>query len=119
VKAVLRDLRRMKPKELNEVERRILASEPSRTEARELKPHEMLSQEAWHALCYLTNENLDRHYGIWHELHNFRWEGEHRALIEPTPGTSNYQPRHSSFGEVYCSAFAQFYQLQYQNVGSP
>jgi len=119
VKAVVRDLRRMKPKELNEVERRILARNPSRTEGRELQPHEMLSQKAWRALCHLTNQNLDRRYGTWHELDNFRWEGEHRRLIEPTPVTTEYQPHLSAFGEVYRAAFMPFYQRYYQNVEAP
>ena len=43
VKAVLRDLRRMQPKALNDVERRILAGKPSPADMRELLLHEMLS----------------------------------------------------------------------------
>lgn len=79
-------------------------------------PDEMLSPEAWYALCHLTNENLNRRYGTWHELHNFRWKGEHRCLIEPTPGTISYQPRRSAFGEVYHATFATFYETQFQMI---
>jgi hypothetical protein len=110
VKGVLRDLRRMKPKELTDPEREVLNGEASPVERRILRPDEMLSPEAWNALCHLTNENLDRRYGTWHELHNFHWKGEHRCLIEPTPGTSSYQLRPSAFGEIYHATFASFYE---------
>lgn len=116
VKRVLRDLRRMQPKELTDAEREILAGEASPVERRVLQTEEILSLEAWHALCHPTKENLDRLYGTWHELHNFRWKGEHRRLIEPTPGTSSYQPRRSVFGEVYHAAFTPFYERCYLNV---
>lgn len=110
VKHVLRDLRRMQPKELTDTEREVLEGEASAVERRILQPDEMLSPEAWYALCHLTNENLDRRDGTWHELHNFRWKGEHRRLIEPTPGTSSYHPRRSAFGEIYHATFALFYE---------
>jgi hypothetical protein len=110
VKHVLRDLRRMQPKELTDTEREVLEGEASAVERRILQPDEMLSPEAWYALCHLTNENLDRRDGTWHELHNFRWKGEHRRLIEPTPGTSSYHPRRSAFGEIYHATFASFYE---------
>ncbi|MDI9637721.1 GIY-YIG nuclease family protein [Kamptonema cortianum] len=116
VKRVLRDLRRMQPKELTDAEREILAGEASPVERRILQPDEMLSPQAWYALCHLTNENLDRRYGTWHELHNFQWKGERRRLIEPTPGMSSYQPRRSPFGEVYHAAFTPFYECCYLNV---
>jgi hypothetical protein len=110
VKHVLRDLRRMQPKELTDTEREVLEGEASAVERRILQPDEMLSPEAWYALCHLPNENLDRRDGTWHELHNFRWKGEHRRLIEPTPGTSSYHPRRSAFGEIYHATFASFYE---------
>jgi hypothetical protein len=110
VKHVLRDLRRMQPKELTDTEREVLEGEASAVERRILQPDEMLSPEAWYALCHLTNENLDRRDGTWHELHNFRWKGEHRRLIEPTPGTSSYHLRRSAFGEIYHATFASFYE---------
>src|SRR5690606_35366258 len=56
VKAVLRDLRRMKPKQLIEAEQSILAGEPSRVEQRELTRAEMLSPEAWRLLCHFSSE---------------------------------------------------------------
>jgi|GEM_PF-374062 hypothetical protein len=119
VKQVLRDLRRMKPKELTDAERNILAGEASPVEQRILQPDEMLSPEAWYVLCHLTKENLERRYGTWHELHNFRWKGEHRSLIEPTLGISSYLPCRSAFGEVYHAAFTPFYDRCYLDVGSP
>jgi hypothetical protein len=118
VKGVLRDLRRMQPKESDDLERGILAGEPSSAEARTLRPDEILSPEAWLTLCSLTRENLDCHPGTWHELHNFRWEGEHRALIQPTPGTIGYQPRRSAFGEAYWAAFAAFYAQRYYDTAT-
>jgi hypothetical protein len=108
-KSVLRDLRRMKPKEITYTEREVLTGEASPVERRMLQPEEMLSPEGWYALCHLTKDNLDKRYGIWHELHNFRWKGEHRSLIEPTPRTSSYHPRRSAFGDVYHTAFFSFY----------
>jgi len=116
VKTVRRDLGRMKPKELNEVERSILAGERSCVEKRELQPHEMLSLEAWRVLCATTNENLDRYPSSWHELHNFYWQGEHCRLIEPTPKSSVYQPRRSTFGEAYHRAFEPFYHRCYEDA---
>lgn len=116
VKGVLRDLRRMMPKEVTDTEREVLASDVSLVERRILQPEEMLSSEGWYALCNLTNENLNRRYGTWHELHNFTWKGEPCCLIEPTPGTSSFQPRRSAFGEVYCAAFTPFYERFYLDI---
>src|SRR5690606_24115919 len=56
VKAVLRDLRRMKPKELNGNEQSILAGEPSRVERHELNPAEMLSEKAWQLLSNFSSD---------------------------------------------------------------
>lgn len=113
VKRVLRDLRRMKPKQLTEIEREILAGEASSVERRILRQEEMLSPEAWSVLCHPTGGYIDRWNGVWHELHNFTWKGEHRRLIEPTPGTSSYQPRRTGFGEAYHKAFASYYEHCY------
>lgn len=119
IKRVLSDLRRMKAKELTDIEREVLNGEASSVERRILQPDEMLSPEAWYALCHLTKENLDRRYGIWHELHNFTWKGQHRRLIEPIPGTSSYLPRRSAFGEVYHAAFAAVYERCSIEVEAP
>lgn len=119
VKAVLRDLRRMKPKMLNEVERTILAGEPSRVEKRELTADETLSREAWWLFCNLSYENSNRYYGTWHELHNYRWAGKHCRLIEPIKVGTEYRLQMSAFGGAYYAAFRSFYQRYYHDVEVP
>jgi hypothetical protein len=119
VKCVLRDLRRMKPKELTDSEREVMAGKSSSVEQRVLQPEEMISPEAWHALCHLTNENLNRRYGIRYELRNFIWKGERRGLIESIPGINGDQSRRTAFGEVYYAMFAQHYKHVYVDFNVP
>lgn len=119
LKAVLRDLRRMKPKDLTEVERAIVTGEPSRVERRELASDETLSLEVWWLLCNLSYENSNRYYGTWHELHNFRWVGQHRSLIETVKDNSGYRLQMTEFGAAYYAAFKPFYQRHYKEAETP
>ncbi len=119
IKAVLRDLRRMKSKELAEVEQTVLSGEPSRVERRDLAEHEILSREAWWLLCNLSFENSNRYYGTWHELHNYRWAGEHRRLIEPVKDGTECRLQMSAFGTAYRTAFERFYQRHYHDAEVP
>jgi hypothetical protein len=81
MKAVLRDLRRMKPKELSQVEREILTGELSRVECRELHREELLSREAWGLLCQFSSEAAKANFAARLELQNYRLGGKARPLI--------------------------------------
>ena len=119
VKMVLHDLRRIIPKTLDAAEQEILAGEPPRLEKRELLSDEMLSREAWWLLCNLSYENLKRYYGTWHELHNYRWAGQHRRLIEPIKKGAEYHFQMCVFRAAYCTAFGPFYQRYYHDIEVP
>lgn len=108
IKSVLRDLRRMKEKQLTTIEQSILEDNLSQLDLYKPQPNETLSPEAWQALCEMTLESIDRRSRTWNELHNFRWQGEHRPLIEPTPGTNEYTPRRTKFGEAYYTVVKSF-----------
>lgn len=108
-KAVLRDLRRMKSKELSDVERAILAGETSRAERRELSRDEMLSREAWSLLCNFSSDAAHNNYHARYELQSYRLGDRIHPIVEfvrvhPSPIFSL-----TDYGFAYRSKFEHFY----------
>lgn len=117
VKAVLRDLRRMKPKELTEAEQSILAGEPSRVERRELTRDEMLSPEAWVLLCHFSSEAAKSNFQSRLELQQYRLGNRARPLIEFTQVYPASHLQVTEFGHAYRAGFAQLYREHHGTSG--
>jgi hypothetical protein len=113
VKAVLRDLRRMKPKELIEAEQSILAGESSRVERRELTHAEMLSQEAWGLLCHFSSDAAKSDFRSRLELQQYRLGNSVRPLIEFTQIYPVSHLQVTEYGRAYHAGFAQLYRERY------
>ncbi len=113
VKAVLRDLRRMKPKALNDMERAILAGEPSRVERHELNPAEVLSKAAWLLLSNFSSDEAKRIFEARLELQNHRLGERTRPLIVFTSGYPDLRLQVTDYGRAYRERFADWYQRMY------
>jgi len=109
MKAVLRDLRRMKPKELNETEQAILAGEPSRVERHELNPAEMLSERAWRLLSNFSSDEAKRNFEARLELQNHCLGEQRRPLIEFTSEYPELRLQVTDYGHAYREHFAERY----------
>lgn len=112
-KAVLRDLRRMKPKELNETEQAILASEPSRVERHELNPAETLSEQAWRLLSNFSSDEAKQNFEVRLELQNHRLGERTRPLIEFASRFPELRLQVTDYGHAYRERFAEQYQRMY------
>ena len=113
VKAVLRDLRRMKPKELNDMEHTILAGEPSRVERHELNAAEMLSEKAWRLLSNFSSDEARQNFEARLELQNHRLGERTCPLIEFTSGYPELRLQVTDYGCAYLERFAEQYQRMY------
>lgn len=118
VKAVLRDLRRMQPKVLNDMERSILAGDTSRVERRELNREELLSSEAWHLLCQFSSEAAKNNFAARLELQQYRLGGRTRPLVRFAPFYPELQYEITEYGLLYRSLFRSTYQQCYVISGS-
>lgn len=112
-KAVLRDLRRMKPKELNETEQAILAGEPSRVERHELTPAEMLSEKAWRLLSNFSSDETKQNFKERLELQNYRLGERTRPLIEFASRYPDLHLQVTDYGHAYRERFTDLYQRMY------
>lgn len=117
VKAVLRDLRRMKPKELTEAEQSILTGESSRVERRELTHDEMLSPEAWRLLCHFSSEAAQSNFQPRLELQQYRLGNRARPLIDFTQVYPVSHLQVTEFGHAYRASFAQLYREHHGTSG--
>lgn len=113
VKAVLRDLRRMKAKELTEMEHAILAGEPSRIDRCELVPIEMLSERAWWLLSNFSSDEAKRNFEARLELQNHRLGERTRPLIEFASGFTDLHLHITDYGHAYQERFTDQYQRMY------
>lgn len=117
MKAVLRDLRRMKPKELNETEQAVLAGELSRVERHELNPAEMLSERAWRLLSNFSSDEAKRNFEARLELQNHRLGERTRGLIEFASQYPDLRLQVTDYGHAYQERFADQYQQMLSAVG--
>lgn len=113
VKTVLRDLRRMKLKELNETEQAILAGEPSRVERHELTPAEMLSEKAWRLLSNFSSDEAKQNFKERLELQNYRLGKRTRLLIEFASRYPDLRLQVTDYGHAYRERFTDLYQRMY------
>lgn len=116
VKTVLRDLRRMKPKELSETEQTTLAGDPSRVERHELNPTEMLSERAWRLLSSFSSDEAKQNFEVRLELQNHRLGERTRPLIEFASGYPDLSLQVTDYGQTYRDRFARLYSEQYAQV---
>lgn len=108
-KAVLRDLRRMQPKDLSDLDRRILNDETSRVERRELFDDELLSDQAWMLLSNFSSDAAHNNYSARYELQSYRLGNRTHPMVEwvqvhPFPIFAL-----TDYGLAYRSAFEHLY----------
>lgn len=112
VKAVLRDLRRMKPKVLSAVEQEILAGKASCLEQGGLPERHALSAPAWFLLQNFTPEAATKYHRARLELYGYKLGGRERALVDHQrhPATGFMI---TPYGELYREKYAHFYHQRY------
>lgn len=110
VKAVLRDLRRMQPKILTEVEAAVLAGEESRVERRQLTREELLSPEAWELLCNFSSERAKTSFKARLELEQHQLGGKARPLLRCTQVYPSIEYELTDYAIAYRQTFAALYQ---------
>ncbi len=118
LKAVLRDLRRMMPKELSETEQSILACQPSRVEHAQLLPHELLSKAAWQQLAAFSSDALKHHFDARLELHNHKLGERAHPLVEFASGYPELRLEVTDYGQAYRERFSHRYQELYEGVST-
>lgn len=117
---VTRDLRRMKPKILTEVEQAILDGLPSRAETGELLPEETLSMDAWVMLCQLVNGNTPERTreADWIIVQLTNYDGGQLASLKYVNNGRDWSQKYqlSDFGRQYHAGFEPFYRRHFESI---
>lgn len=108
-KSVLRDLRRMKPKELSDIDRAIMHGELTRAERKELNADEILSREAWALLYNFSSEAARNNYAARFELQSYRLGNRTHPMVEWTQVHPFPIFTLTDYGLAYRSKFASLY----------